>query len=473
MVLVLAAILSGSSTAGKSAQSVPTEGPGMKMKCPHCGVSGSADASLSGRRVKCPKCSNIFLVPHRGNSLSSPLLWGDDQTREVDTTPAGPIDHGLREQGGAIDGNGEPDHHSADRQTLNSNPALSEDNEHLEIQDNQQDEAVEIQPGPDVETELSPDDMGAGSNNQGQDQPLHREMVEEELQAELDGLLAGTCIVCGKSVDQKEGEGESGDSYCHNCLGKDFDHQELNDTGVEKAAAPPGKKFSSKSSHSKDIRPFSRPDDFSAGHLIKESWAMTNGVKGSLWTGIVVMFLVVFSLGAGAVYMLTHWGGRAGIIVAVWLNLFSQLFSAILSIIFLSGLINIAIKRVGSQSFSWTLVFSGFSRLGSILIAGFLMLLLITSGFLLLVLPGIYLAVGYSLTLPLIMDKGAGPWEAMEMSRRAIHDKWWQVFGAYLVMYLLYFLSMIPFGIGMIWTVPMFFMLTAVLYRVLFGQDAD
>ncbi len=71
------------------------------------------------------------------------------------------------------------------------------------------------------------------------------------------------------------------------------------------------------------------------------------------------------------------------------------------------------------------------------------------------------------------MDKGVGPWEAMEMSRRAIHDKWWQVFGAYMVMYLLLFLSMIPFGIGMIWTVPMFFMLTAVLYRVLFGQDAD
>lgn len=442
----------------------------MKMKCPHCGVSGNADASLSGRRVKCPKCSNIFLVPRPGNPLPSPLFRGDGQTKEADTIPVRPINDELSEQGRAIDGTGEPDHHSVDKNNLNNGSFSSEDDEHLEHQENQQEVAVEIPAGSDAETNSSPDDTGAGIDYPGQNQPLDTDAVEEELQAELNDMLAGTCIVCGKSVDEKEGGGKSGDSYCHNCLGKDIDRLEFNDNGVEKAAIAPGKKYSTEGAPAGNIRPFCLPDNFSAGPLIKESWAMTNGVKGSLWTGIVVMFLVVFSLGAGAVYMLSHWGGRAGIIVAVWLNLLSQLFSTILSITFLSGLINIGIKRVGSQSFSWTLVFSGFSRLGSILIAGFLMLLLITSGFLLLVLPGIYLAVGYSLTLPLIMDKGVGPWEAMEMSRQAIHDKWWQVFGAYLVMSLLYFLSMIPFGIGMIWTVPMFFMLTAVLYQVLFGR---
>ncbi len=71
------------------------------------------------------------------------------------------------------------------------------------------------------------------------------------------------------------------------------------------------------------------------------------------------------------------------------------------------------------------------------------------------------------------MDRGAGPWEAMELSRQAVHKWWWQVFGAYLLMYLVYVLSMIPFGLGMIWTVPMFFTLTAVIYRVLLGKEAD
>ena len=34
----------------------------MKMQCPHCGVSGKVDDSLLGRKVKCPKCVNTFVV---------------------------------------------------------------------------------------------------------------------------------------------------------------------------------------------------------------------------------------------------------------------------------------------------------------------------------------------------------------------------------------------------------------------------
>lgn len=34
----------------------------MKMVCPHCNVNGIVDDSLIGRRVKCPKCTNIFVV---------------------------------------------------------------------------------------------------------------------------------------------------------------------------------------------------------------------------------------------------------------------------------------------------------------------------------------------------------------------------------------------------------------------------
>ena len=34
----------------------------MKMICPHCGVKGSADDTLLGRKVECPKCLEIFEV---------------------------------------------------------------------------------------------------------------------------------------------------------------------------------------------------------------------------------------------------------------------------------------------------------------------------------------------------------------------------------------------------------------------------
>ena len=90
-----------------------------------------------------------------------------------------------------------------------------------------------------------------------------------------------------------------------------------------------------------------------------------------------------------------------------------------------------------------------------------------------LVLPGIYLSVGYALTLPLILDKGLGPWEALEASRKAIHKKWWTVFGLYIVMMLLYTVSAIPLGLGLIWTVPMFFVMIGILYSRFFVSAAD
>jgi len=34
----------------------------MKIDCPHCGVHGSVDDSLAGRKLRCPKCSKVFLI---------------------------------------------------------------------------------------------------------------------------------------------------------------------------------------------------------------------------------------------------------------------------------------------------------------------------------------------------------------------------------------------------------------------------
>ena len=40
----------------------------MKMLCPHCGVNGTVDDSLVGRKVKCPKCTNVFVVSAEGSA---------------------------------------------------------------------------------------------------------------------------------------------------------------------------------------------------------------------------------------------------------------------------------------------------------------------------------------------------------------------------------------------------------------------
>lgn len=34
----------------------------MEMMCPHCGLTGKAESKLFGKKIRCPKCKNIFLV---------------------------------------------------------------------------------------------------------------------------------------------------------------------------------------------------------------------------------------------------------------------------------------------------------------------------------------------------------------------------------------------------------------------------
>ena len=286
-------------------------------------------------------------------------------------------------------------------------------------------------------------------------------------------MLAGTCSACGKTVDDEKTFNEDGRIICSDCFRVDDNSgateipaMALNEIGQE----PYGQEDPSEKA-GKKIAAFSYGGEFSVIRVLKEAWKMTNGIKGAVWGGILTMMLILMGIG-GATVMLPMAGAPAGGTVAAWISILLHLIGTILSMAFTAGLMYIGVRRVAGKSFSWRMVFSGFSRLAHVAVAGILMTLLIASGFFLLILPGVYLAVGYSLTFPLILDKGLGPWEAMEMSRRCIHRRWWQVFGAYLLMYPIYFISCIPLGLGIIWTIPMFITLSGVLYRLLCKEDA-
>ncbi len=40
-------------------------GEKIETRCPHCGAGFQVKAEALGRRVKCPKCSEVFLVEAR------------------------------------------------------------------------------------------------------------------------------------------------------------------------------------------------------------------------------------------------------------------------------------------------------------------------------------------------------------------------------------------------------------------------
>jgi len=90
-------------------------------------------------------------------------------------------------------------------------------------------------------------------------------------------------------------------------------------------------------------------------------------------------------------------------------------------------------------------------------------------GFVLLILPGIYLSIAYVFTLPLIADKNMTVWEAMEFSRKSVTKHWFKVFGLLFLLSLMMAVGTLALGIGLIWAIPLMFVtLYGLLYPLIF-----
>jgi len=104
-------------------------------------------------------------------------------------------------------------------------------------------------------------------------------------------------------------------------------------------------------------------------------------------------------------------------------------------------------------------------------LAAILIYIMSILGFILLVLPGIYLTIAYIFTLPLIVDKGMDVWQAMELSRKMVTKHWFKVFGLMLILSIIMGLGALAFGVGLIWAVPLMFVtLYGLLYPLMFDR---
>ncbi len=119
-------------------------------------------------------------------------------------------------------------------------------------------------------------------------------------------------------------------------------------------------------------------------------------------------------------------------------------------------------------------IFSWYDQTLKLLLVTILSHLMILLGTLALVIPGIYLLVSYQFAIPLAVDKGLGPWEAMERSRKMVSSCWFKVFALTLLALLSLAGSVLLAGIPLIWVLPMLMQTWAILYDRLAGiEDAS
>ncbi|MEI4948671.1 hypothetical protein U1530_00360 [Aeromonas caviae] len=124
--------------------------------------------------------------------------------------------------------------------------------------------------------------------------------------------------------------------------------------------------------------------------------------------------------------------------------------------------------------------FRHFLRLGSLSLLGSLITSLFGPLFELLgvpvmlaFIPSALVGMGLVFTVPLVLERGLSPAQAILVSLKLFARGWPSIVLLHGVMLALFFLALIPMGLGLIWVAPLYFNCKGILYRDLCGVAVE
>ncbi|MBL0585814.1 hypothetical protein L1871_10815 [Aeromonas caviae] len=138
---------------------------------------------------------------------------------------------------------------------------------------------------------------------------------------------------------------------------------------------------------------------------------------------------------------------------------------------------SVGVRARPSQVFDF---FRHFLRLGSLSLLGSLITSLFGPLFELLgvpvmlaFIPSALVGMGLVFTVPLVLERGLSPAQAILVSLKLFAQGWPSIVLLHGVMLALFFLALIPMGLGLIWVAPLYFNCKGILYRDLCGVAVE
>jgi len=213
---------------------------------------------------------------------------------------------------------------------------------------------------------------------------------------------------------------------------------------------------------------------------VVESWKKTKGAKGSFWAAFGVM--VAIAIGFGVI---------EGLIPPI--AFLVSLVSSIVALLLRAGAIYMGIVRARNEPINYKQVFRVMRwDLAVKVILVYILQILISIPFMLIIMAGaitdvfssllgivitmigvaslVYISVRIAFGMCYVVDKELGAWESIKLSYNVTRDHVWSLIGVFLLFVCIFFISAIPFGIGLIWTLPCSFVLYGVLYQKLISN---
>lgn len=143
-----------------------------------------------------------------------------------------------------------------------------------------------------------------------------------------------------------------------------------------------------------------------------------------------------------------------------YINDFALVYSLLLAPPLYSGFYLVANKLSKGEQVIYPDFFRGFGFFVPVVSIWLIGQLLTALGLIALVLPGIYLAVGYSFSVLFSIFGGFDFWQSLEESRKLITVRWWKFLVFSLILVLINILAALPYGIGLVITLPVTFYAT-------------
>ena len=198
---------------------------------------------------------------------------------------------------------------------------------------------------------------------------------------------------------------------------------------------------------------------FSKGEAVRYGWGKMRENLGFFIGLIIVATLISF-----------FFSGFAGLFdkrlpsLSLIFNIGSFIFSIFIEIVFIKATLNIC---DGDRAHMDDSLFFSLPLFFKFLLASVLYSLIVTVGFLLLIVPGIYFMIKYQFVLYLIVDKNMDVAQAFSMSSQITNGVKWQLFFFDLLIGIIILAGFLFFGVGIFAALPTALVAVAYVYRKL------
>jgi uncharacterized membrane protein len=194
------------------------------------------------------------------------------------------------------------------------------------------------------------------------------------------------------------------------------------------------------------------PESLPLGEYFKTGWGLFKQYPGG-FVGFCLLNLLI----QGLLNSLSYVGAVASI--------------AITSPLFMGNFI-VSAKLLQGQAPEFRDFFAGFQYFLPLLLLSLIAGFFIGIGTLLLIIPGVYLAVAYIFAAYLVVDRRLDFWPAMELSRHTVHPRWFGFFAFMLLLVLLNLAGAVLLGVGLLVTIPLSFCAVTVAYADIFDLQS-